>query len=340
MSGLQTQANGGSLQLSTLATINTLAASIFPSQGNIYFVNPEFGNDVANDGSRNAPLQTLARALALATAGQNDIIFLCATSNTAANTTDYQTQTLNWNKDLVHLIGVNAGSQFGQRSRIAFDSAFTGAGNLFTLSANGCLIANIEFFMGVASVNPIGCMSISGQRNHLSKCQIAGMGNAANDISGSYSLQLNGAQENLIEDCVIGQDTVQLGAGTSNSVILFSNNAGTGCTRNTFRKCQIMLDTSSATACLFLRSGATAMDRVNRFDDCVFINAVSSGSTALTHAMAITTGTSPAGMIVLSGTTGLVGASGWNTTASGNVFAVGGPQPTNTTWGLDVAVTS
>lgn len=338
MSGINTQQNGGSLQLSTLNVINTLAASIFPTQGNIWFVNPQFGSDVTNDGSRLQPFASCARALAAATAGQNDIVFLEASSNTAAQTTDYQVALLNWNKDLVHLIGINSGPQFGSRSRIAFASTYAAATDLFKLSANGCVIANIEFFMGVASTLPTGCITVTGQHNHFSKCQIAGMGATTNDIAGAYSLQLAGAQENLFEDCVIGQDTVQLGAAT-NSVILFANSGG-GVTRNTFRNCQVMLDTSSATACLFLRSAATAMDRVNRFDSCVFINAVSSGSTALTHAMAVATGSSPAGMIVLSGTTGLVGASGWNTTASGNVFAVGGPQPTNTTWGLDVAVTS
>lgn len=341
MSGLNTQANGGSLQLSTLNTINTLAASIFPSQGNIYFVNPQFGFDVGADGSRLKPFKTLVRALSEATAGQNDIIFLEASSNTATLTTDYQNALLDWNKDMVHLIGINSGPQFSSRARVAFLASYAAATDLFKLSANGCMIANIEFFMGIASVLPTGCMTITGQRNHIVKCQIAGMGNAANDIAGAYSLQLSAAQENLFEDCVIGQNTVALGAGTSNSVMLFTNVAGAGVTRNTFRGCRFELDTTSATVCLFLRSGATAMDREQVFEDCLFVNAVSSGSTTLTHAMAITTGTSPAGMIILTGgKTGLIGASGWNTTASGNVFAVGGAQPTAATWGLNNAVTS
>ena len=341
MPGLTTQQNGGSLQLSTLNVINTLAASIFPSQGNIYFVNPQFGSDVGADGSRLKPFQTLARALSQATAGQNDIVFLEASSNSASLTTAYQTALLDWNKDMVHLIGINSSPQFSSRSRIAFASNYAAATDLFKLSANGCTIANIEMFMGVTSALPTGCATITGERNHFVKCQISGMGAATNDISGAYSLQLSGCDENLFEDCVIGQNTVQLGAGTSNSVLLFTNVAGTGVARNTFRNCRFELDTSSATACLFLRSGATAMDREQTFEDCLFVNAVSSGSTTLTHAMAVATGTSPAGMIILTGSkTGLIGASGWNTTASGNVFATGGNQPTNTTWGLATAVTS
>lgn len=329
--------SGGVLTYSSVAAINAfLAAQGIITQGNVYWVRPTNGSDVNNGKSPATAVATVQAALALASPNQNDVVLLCAEGNSATATTSRYNGLLDWNKDLVHLIGVNSGPQFSSRSRIAFPSTYTGATDLFKVSANGCLIAGIEFFMGVASANPTGCMTVTGQRNHFLKCQISGMGNSANDIASAYSLQLNGAQENLFEDCVIGQNTVTLGAAT-NSVVLFTN----GVTRNTFRNCTFELYTSSATACLFLRSGATAMDREQTFQDCLFVNAVPSGATALTHAFAVVAGTSPAGCIVLSGAkTGLVGASGWNSTASGNVFAVGGDQPTAATWGLDAAVTS
>src|SRR5690242_5016946 len=139
MPGLPTQAAAGAMSAATLQTVQTLAAGLFPTQGNIYVVNPRYGSDNA-PGTFQSPLQTLAAALDRATAGQNDIIYLCAASNTASLTTSYQTATLNWNKDLVHLIGVNDSPQIGQRSRVAFQAAYNTASNLFTLSANGCLI--------------------------------------------------------------------------------------------------------------------------------------------------------------------------------------------------------
>ena len=113
-----------------------------------------------------------------------------------------------------------------------------------------------------------------------------------------------------------------------------------GCTRNWFRGCRFLLDTSSASACLFLRSGATAMDRENVLEDCLFLNAINSGATPLTHAMAVVAGTSPAGVLIVTGSkTGLFGANGWNAT-SGVIQATGGIQPTNTTFGLATALTS
>jgi len=307
------------------------------TQGNVWWVRPISGND-NNDGKSPATaFKTCGAALNAAVGGQNDIVLLCAEGNSAASTTDYQTALLNWNKDLVHLIGINAGPLYSQRSRIAFSSGYTGATDLFKLSANGCLIQGIEFFMGVASVNPTGCMTVTGQRNHLIRCHIAGMGNAANDISGAYSLNLQGAEECLFEDCTIGQDTVQLGAGTSNSVLLFTSNSPAN-TRNWFRGCRFMLDTSSATVCLFARGGGVGnLDRETVFEDCLFLNAIASASTTLTHAMAIATG---GGVVILTGSkTGLFGASGWNSN-SGVVYATGGVQPTNTSWGLATAITS
>ena len=328
---------GGVLTYSAVAALNAfLAAQGIITQGNVYWVRPTNGSDVNNGNSPATALATVQAALALAKSNQNDVVLLCAEGDSASVTTSRYNGLLDWNKDMVHLIGVNSGPMFSSRSRIAFPSAYAAATDLFKVSANGCLIAGIEFFMGVASALPTGCMTVTGERNHFLKCQISGMGNANNDIAGAYSLQLSGCQENLFEDCVIGQDTIQLGA-QSNSVVLFAG----GVARNAFRNCTFMLDTSSATNCLFLRSGATAMDREQFFTDCLFVNATASGSTTLTHAMAVATGTSPAGMIILSGAkTGLIGASGWNTTASGNVFATGGAQATAATWGLAQAVTS
>lgn len=307
------------------------------TQGNVWWVRPITGSDNNNGASPASAFQTLQAALAAAVPNQNDTVLLCAEGNSASGTTAYQNGLLNWNKDLVHLIGLNAGPLFSQRSRIAFVSTYAAATDLFQLSANGCLIQGIEFFMGVASALPTGCMTVSGLRNHFVRCQITGMGNTANDISGAYSLNLKGAEENLFEDCTIGQDTVQLGAGTSNSVLLFTS-ASPANTRNWFRNCRFMLDTSSATACLFARGGGAGnLDRETVFEDCLFLNGIGSASTALTHAMAIVTG---GGTILLTGSkTGLFGASGWNAT-SGILYATGGPIPVAGTYGTAVAITS
>src|SRR4051812_12677832 len=109
----------GAVTGSLLAALNAQLGLILPTQGNVYWVRPNTGSD-ANDGlSAGSAFQTLLKALQTATANQNDIVLLCAESNTAGRTTSYQAATLDWNKDLVHLIGVNGGPFLGQRSRIS-----------------------------------------------------------------------------------------------------------------------------------------------------------------------------------------------------------------------------
>jgi hypothetical protein len=331
-------AEGGTFSYSTRDAINALISGQgLLSQGNVWWVRPLSGSDTNDGKSPSTAFATLTAALAAATANQNDIVLLCAEGNSASATTAYQATTLTWNKDMVHLIGLNAGPLFSQRSRIAFSAGATVAGDLFDLTANGCLIQGIEFFMGVASANPTGCMTVSGIRNHFFRCHIAGFGNAANDINNAYSLQLKGAEECLFEDCTIGVDTVAIGTGTTTAQILFT--AGTSAnTRNWFRGCRVVMDATSSTNFLFVRGGGAGnLDRETVFEDCLFINAIASGATTLTHGMNIATG---GGVVILTGAkTGLFGASGWNAN-SGVVYATGGIQPTNNTWGLATAITS
>ena len=242
--------------------------SAFLTQGNTFFVRPGTGKD-GNDGrSPRTAFKTLAKALSKCTANQNDVVYLFAESNTAGSTTDYQSAQLDWNKDQVHLIGVNSGSLYSQRSRLAFVSSYAAAAPLFKLSANGCTIQGIEFFMGVADVTPIGAMLVTGMRNTVKGCHIAGIGADTNDIAGAYSLRLSASQENLFEDCTIGLDTI--GGGTAaNSEILID----TAATRETFRRCRIvrLLDHATNHPLVKLAS-ATAIDRTLIFEDCLFVN--------------------------------------------------------------------
>ena len=317
-----------------VVTANAFIGSQFLTQGNTFFVRPVNGRD-GNDGkSPKRAFKTLTEALAKCTAGQNDVVYLMAESDSAGGTTDYQGATLNWNKDLCHLIGVNSGPRMSQRSRVAFTSTYAGASNLFTLSANGCLIQGVEFYAGVASVNPTGCMLVTGERNHVRKCHIAGMGNTANDIAGAYSVQLSGAGagENLFDDCVIGLNTLTLGAHL-NSQILCAGYAA----RNTFRNCLVQMFTNHATNHVFLRAPAASIDRYLIFEDTQFLNAIDSGSTGLTEAFVVVA-TSNGTVLLLGGRTGFVGATDWNSTDSGNVRSIDG-SITSATFGLGVAVT-
>ncbi len=259
------------------------------TQGNIYWVAPHTGLDSNNglqssQGSSGAgPFKTLAAALAAASANQNDIVLLVAQSNTAASTTDYQATTLDWNKDAVHLLGVNGGSFLGQRSRISNLSTAGALAPMFKLSANNCLVANIEFFQGTpASGTTSRAVDVTGQRNHIVNCQISGMGDltAVADVAGSRSLLLSGS-ENIFDDCYIGLDTAIRATMTTEVEI----SAGA---RNTFRRCHFETYTSLSTFKMI--SVATGCDRWIKLLDCDFLAVQNiTAAVAPTGAIGITT---------------------------------------------------
>lgn len=297
---------------------------LFPgiTQGNNYFVKPSSGSDSNSGKSPAKALKTLSRAHTLATANQNDVVFLFAEHGvTAANTTDYQSETLTWSKNMVHLVGIGAPVNVSNRARIAFLSTYDTASNLFTLSANGCFIHNISMFAGVAGTNPTGCLSVTGDRNVFSNSHIAGIGNNANDIAGAYSLQLSGADENRFIGCTIGLDTIARGTG-ANSEILF----GSGATRNKFEDCDIITYAEAATH-VFVIAPASSVDRWTIFKQCRFINmptGVASGTT-MTAAMTWTAGGSPDGLALLHDCM-LIGATDWTAADNSKVFLYG-PNP-------------
>lgn len=242
--------------------------------GKTIFVKPSSGNDDLDGSSIKKAVKTLVRALALATANNGDVVYLVAESNTASSTSDYQSATLDWNKDGVHLIGVNACSQLGQRSRIAQLSTATTVENLFVVSANNCLIANLEVFQGVASSTATApvALTVSGQRNHVLNCQISGNGDTAQsmDTSGARSLVVSGA-ENLIENCYIGLNTsLRTTAAAEVSI--------GAAARNIFRNCHI--DTYCSSTAFLLVTVAAGMDRFTLFDNCILTASANISSAA------------------------------------------------------------
>ncbi len=301
---------------------------MFPFTGKYFFVKPYSGLD-GNDGlSPDSAVKTLTKALALATANKNDVVFLIAESNSAGSTTDYQSSTLAWNKDGVHLVGINAGGLMSQRSRVAFISTYVTASNLITISAKNCLFANIEFFAGVASANPTGCMKITGMRNHFVNCHIAGIGDDLMDTAGAYSLWFYDSAENVFDSCTIGTETIGRGSA-ANAEILFTTLAGVGSARNVFRKCLITGWCASAGNYLFVSANAAnVLDRFLLFDDCVFHNPSTAiaGGAAMTQAMQIHANAN--GHVILHNCT-IVGADNVNASDTGLVLCGAGSIPNN-----------
>jgi hypothetical protein len=278
----------------------------------------ENGASDGNDGKTpKRSVKTLSKALSLAREDKNDVVFQIASGNSAAETTDDLSTALDWNKDGVHLIGINAGSFMGQRSRIAQLSTVLTIDSLFTVSASNCFISNIHIFQGVGSstaTTPIA-LEVTGERNRFHNCHIAGIGDDSMDVAAAKTLYLNGAAETIFDKCVIGLDTVT--RGTATSEMLCAN----AVTRVKFVDC-LFPTFAAASGFTFLdTSAAGALDRFLWFKNCLFHNAVESTATEMTEAF--DTGASQGGTIVIDncGLVG-VGAAAWDASTDGVVYNI------------------
>ncbi len=170
------------------------------------------------------------------------------------------------------------------------------------MSGNGCIFQNIQWFHGfdTGTTEQI-CMTVTGSRNVFQSCAIDGMGDAVSaGDAGSRSLKIGsgGSGENLFMDCTVGLDTVTRTA--ANASVEFA-----GATpRNTFRRCYFPFMTSSATVLGILGTGNGCVDRMNTFDECLFMNAIKSTSTQMTVLGSFTTA-SPGGAVLFKASPGI-----------------------------------
>ena len=319
-----------------------------PFTGNWWFVNPAGGLDGNAGTSPSQALQTLYQAVNKAVAGNNDVIVLMgdgATAGTArlslagaqAINSAATSGTLLWNKAALHLIGITAPTQIAQRARIAppsgtYTQSTFGSGNLVTVSAQGCMFANVSLFHGFSTggTNQI-CWTDTGGRNSYVNMDFGGMGDATSAAdAGSRSFKLGGAGigETTFEHCNFGLDTVTRGAANAS----FEFTGGTP--RNIFKDCSFIMDASANSPLHMLGTGAACVDREQWFKHCVFLNSIKSGATTINEVGSFTNA-SPGGYVVIQQCTS-VGATKWgDTNFLANSYVDGGP-PTAATTGLGV----
>jgi hypothetical protein len=293
--------------------VPVLGGQGFLSGGKAFFVDPVNGSDGNNGKSWNRAFATLSHAHSLCTAGKNDVVYLIGDGQ--ATGTARESATLAWSKDTTHLIGITAAPTVASRARISSTSGATAFSPLITVSADGCLFANLHAFHGFNDASAQVCLNVTGERNVFQNCHWAGMGHAtAGDDAGGSSVALAGGSENTFINNVIGLDTVA--RSTTNAEIDLSSAA----TRNRFLNCEIITFADNA-GHLFVKADSSGdIDRFCIFRNCIFTNAI--GSTATTMTAAINPHASVGGLFLLYDCM-LVGATDWTAADSTNVYLYG-----------------
>ena len=254
------------------------------TQGKIWHVKPYSGSDSNSGRQPHTAFKTHAAALAAATENRNDIVLTYSEENSGTLTSDFLTTMLDWNKNGVHLIGINSGVSISPRSRISAISTWTSANPALKVSASNCYFANLQVIMDAVATTPLGALWVTGSRLRFDNCHVYGIVYATNDIVGAYSLLLSGAEEVEFNGCQFGSDRIAKGAA-ANSVLKFASVA-----KNiVFRDCLFRLVSTSATNHLFVRAPASSLDGSVAFIRCQGINSKhrNVGASELTYAMVV-----------------------------------------------------
>ena len=117
--------------------------------GDVYFVDPTSGNNAYGGRSRSRAFATLAAAEDACTAGQHDTVVL---SNFAWAEL---TETLLWDKDYTHLIGLCAPTGIAQRARIQQELSAINVSPLLDITASGCIFKDFYIFQGPDDVGSL-----------------------------------------------------------------------------------------------------------------------------------------------------------------------------------------
>lgn len=301
-----------------------------PFTGRWIFVDAVSGSD-GNEGTAGSPMQTIAGAYAVMTEGNNDVLVLVQRPTTAAATTGTfrLSASLTWAKSACHMIGMTAPTMIGQRARISTATgATTNLAPLITVSAQGCYFSNFSMFQGVGeAATAETLMNITGQRNYFGNVAFQGMGSANGAAnSGSYDLYLNGAQENTFDSCQFGVDTQARTVANTN--IKMRNAA----TRNVFRRCLFNAYATASTPTFIDANATGSVDRFNWFKDCLFQNAINSG-TGTAMAAVVASNAAQGGTIIVDNCT-VVGASNYSATNPDVTVKVSGSVPNGHTSGV------
>ena len=317
-----------------------------PLTGTWYFVNPAAGSDGNEGTSPESPFATIYQAYNKCVAGNNDVVVLIgngSTSGTARMSTALAqsivstatTGTITWAKNATHLIGVTAPTGVSNRARFApptgtyTASTFGNNGNMFNVTASGCIFANFSVYAGFSTGSASQVTWIeNGGRNYYENIQFGGFEDTASAQGASArALKVMGTGENTFVGCTIGQDTVTRTVANANLEFASAT------PRNKFVNCDFPIITSSATTLAIVGTGAGAIDRWNKFQQCLFYNAVDSTSTTISVVASLNA--AAGGSLVFNNCTA-AGATKWGDAGALANSYVDNAPPTAATSGLAV----
>ena len=262
--------------------------------GTVFFVNPDTGDDTNYDGkSAETPFATVAAALAACTTNKDDVIVL---STSTAHTISAM---LDVSISRVHFVSMDFyGRLYGQRARLTMATTTattdlylmknTGTGNTFT---------GIKFDNANALTQNVAAVGEGGEYTVYRNCEFYDSTKLTSDTHAEMVLNGDSAQ---FFNCTFGSLATAVSGDKVRPAILLTRETITGKVARDvyFDGCKFWKNAGGTTTAM-VKGAATDVERVMEFHDCQFV----ANPLGSTPAVAISTATLTAGMILLTGDT-------------------------------------
>lgn len=184
-------------------------------------------------------------------------------------------QSLVWNKDLLHLVGVQPQNESFQK--VAITHAIN-MSPLVTFSGNYCRVSNINFKYGVDDALNENAVLVSGDNNVFEYCHFNGPVEDAEAADADFIALMLSGENNIFKNCTIGADLAD--RAEANTLLQIMD----GANGNIFENCTF-LSVSSAASPFYVRVDSGVTGGKTTFRNCVATNESTNWATDLTLAI-------------------------------------------------------
>lgn len=256
----------------------------------VYFVDQTTGSDGVNKkaNSLRRPFKTVAKAFATAQTNKNEGIALIG------NATHPLTEMLDFSKSRTHMFGYDPGGRmWGPNAKVSL-GVTTAATDIGTIQNTGIRnsFSNIKFINENTKDEALYCFVEAGEFVVIQGCEI--FKSTDLDEAGAAEMVMNGDTA-LVRDCTIGSDANSVSANGARPNVLLTREIVTGkvCRDSQFRDCIFPHLGTDADQRMVHATGATDVERLLYFKNCLFFNNVLSSADpamAIAGASAFTVG--------------------------------------------------
>ena len=196
--GIDVDGPGGLIQFDRQVMFNQGAFTNIGT-GKCFFLDYANGSDSNAGKTPTQAVKTLTRAQAIMTANQNDTLYIIDNGTAVTEATQFT-----WSKDGCNIIGVGGlKGVINKGVTITFTNAT--AGGQFILSADKCMIVNIQFNHTPSNATGVVSVKVTGDYDTFIDCQFLNANNAASAGAAGYlGLSLDGCNYPSFIRCTVG----------------------------------------------------------------------------------------------------------------------------------------